>query len=72
MGNNEQSVKRLCNVYFSFLGVFPKLRNVVISFVMPVICLSVRPQEATDTKRIFMIFDFSGFFENPSGKSKFH
>jgi hypothetical protein len=57
------------NRYRSFLGVFAKIRNATISFVV-----SVRPSawnNSTSTGQIFIKFGISVFFENLSRKFKF-
>ena len=52
-----------------FVGAFAKLRKATVNFVT-----SVRPSAWNNldpTRRIFVKFDVSGFFENQSGKFKF-
>jgi len=58
---------------FSFLGVFVKLQKATIGFVMsvrPFVCPSVRMEQLGSHWTGFLSNWM--FFENPSGKSKFH
>ena len=73
-------IGQLCRLTMAggFLGAFTKLRKATISFVMYV-CLPVRPSvrpswwnRSAPTGRIFIKFDIWLFFENLSGKFKFH
>ena len=57
----------------SFLGVFAKLQNATIGFVMsafPFVCPSVRMENLRSHWKGFI--EIWTFFLNPSGKSKFH
>jgi hypothetical protein len=66
-------ILKLKEVRGSFLGAFAKLRKATTSFVMA--CPSVRPSSwnnSTTSRRIFIKFDFSVFFETLSRKFNSH
>jgi hypothetical protein len=58
--------------FILFLGVFAKLRNFTISFVMSA-CLSVRPHGTTRSHRLaFHEIRYSCFFETLPRKFEFY
>jgi hypothetical protein len=57
------------------LGAFSKFRKATISFVVPILCLSVRPSAWKDSSlngRIFMKFGLRLFFDNMLRKLKLY